>query len=144
MKTQIRTSLPVSPSALPPVRHRGTPDKTVDRGIDSKHLSQLKAGIWVDPNGCDHWIIDDGVEGYLSQRLDKYGKPVCSGVAPPHTVPATSNGGLRHLLIRTAPLFEQRRAAAHPAAALFHRGSVKLRTRLACTAAQLGTHTSDP
>ncbi|TKZ22606.1 hypothetical protein FAP39_01670 [Shimia litoralis] len=58
-------------------------DKTVDRGFDTKHLSQLKAGIWVDPNGCDHWIIDDGVEGYLSQRLDKYGKPVCSGAAPP-------------------------------------------------------------
>lgn len=60
-------------------------NKTVDRGFDSKHLSQLQAGIWVDPNGCDHWIIDDGIEGYLSQRLDKYGKPVCSGVAPPNT-----------------------------------------------------------
>ncbi len=60
-------------------------DKTVDRGIDNKHLSQLKAGIWVDPTGCDHWIIDDGAEGYLSQRLDKYGKPVCSGAAPPNT-----------------------------------------------------------
>lgn len=60
-------------------------DKTVDRGFDSKDLSQLRAGIWVDPNGCDHWIIDDGVEGYLSQRLDKYGKPVCSGAAPPGT-----------------------------------------------------------
>ena len=59
-------------------------DKTVDRGFDSKHLSQLQAGIWVDPNGCDHWIIDDGIEGYLSQRLDKYGKPVCSGTAPPN------------------------------------------------------------
>lgn len=59
------------------------PDKTVDRGIDKKHLSQLQAGIWVDPNGCDHWIIDDGLEGYLSPRLDKYGKPVCSGIAPP-------------------------------------------------------------
>ncbi len=58
-------------------------DKTRDRGRDAKHLSQLKAGIWVDPNGCDHWIIDDGVEGYLSARLDKYGKPVCSGTAPP-------------------------------------------------------------
>jgi hypothetical protein len=59
-----------------------------DRGpaaFDSKHLSQLQAGIWVDPNGCDHWIIDDGIEGYLSQRLDQYGKPVCSGVAPPNT-----------------------------------------------------------
>lgn len=60
-------------------------DKTVDRWIDSKPLSQLEAGIWVDPNGCDHWLIDDGVEGYLSQRLDRYGKPVCSGVAPPET-----------------------------------------------------------
>lgn len=67
---------------------RGYPsDKTYDRGTDKKHLSQLQAGIWVDPNGCDHWIIDDGVEGYLSARLDKFGKPVCSGVAPPtHTV----------------------------------------------------------
>jgi hypothetical protein len=58
-------------------------NKTVDGGIDSKHLSQLQAGIWIDPNGCDHWIIDDGIEGYLSQRLDKRGKPVCSGIAPP-------------------------------------------------------------
>ena len=73
---------------------RGYPqDKTVDRGIDRKHLSQLQAGIWVDPNGCDHWIIDDGVEGYLSQRLDKYGKPVCSGVAPPHQTVGDFKGG---------------------------------------------------
>jgi len=57
--------------------------KTFDRGIDSKGLDTLQAGIWVDPTGCDHWIIDDGVEGYLSQRLDSYGKPVCSGAAPP-------------------------------------------------------------
>lgn len=63
-----------------------TPDyKGVDRGFGKKHLSQLEAGIWIDPNGCDHWIIDDGVEGYLSARLDKYGKPVCSGTAPPNT-----------------------------------------------------------
>ncbi|GLO71624.1 hypothetical protein MACH17_31410 [Phaeobacter inhibens] len=61
-------------------------DKTVDRGFDGKDLSQLKAGIWVDPTGCDHWIIDDGVEGYLSQRLAPDGRPVCSGVAPPNTV----------------------------------------------------------
>ena len=59
------------------------PDKSIDRGVDRKHLSQLEAGIWVDPNGCDHWIIDDGIEGYLSARLDKHGKPVCSGIAAP-------------------------------------------------------------
>ena len=73
------------------------PDKTRDRGRDAKHLSQLKAGIWVDPNGCDHWIIDDGVEGYLSARTDKYGKPVCSGVAPPTiaTGPFKSGSNIR-------------------------------------------------
>lgn len=72
------------------------PDKSFDRGIDSKHLSQLEAGIWVDPNGCDHWIIDDGVEGYLSARLDKYGKPVCSGIAPPtYTVGDFKKGSTR-------------------------------------------------
>jgi len=60
-------------------------DKTVDRGFDAKHLSTLQAGIWIDPIGCDHWIIDDGVEGYLSPRVDKYGKPVCSGSAAPNT-----------------------------------------------------------
>ncbi|RBI70542.1 hypothetical protein DQW77_13925 [Roseovarius sp. TE539] len=68
-------------------------NKTVDRGIDSKHLSQLQAGIWIDPNGCDHWIIDDGAEGYLSQRLDKYGKPVCSGTAPPNTATGAFKSG---------------------------------------------------
>ena len=62
-------------------------DKTFDygQGAEEEHLSNLVAGIWVDPNGCDHWIIDDGIEGYLSQRLDPYCKPVCSGIAPPNT-----------------------------------------------------------
>ncbi|WP_376871486.1 hypothetical protein [Albirhodobacter sp. R86504] len=60
-------------------------DKSYDAGVDKKHLSQLKAGIWVDPEGCDHWIIDDGVEGYLTQRVDDYGKPICSGAAPANT-----------------------------------------------------------
>lgn len=68
-------------------------DKSFDRGTDKKHLSQLQAGIWVDPNGCDHWIIDDGVEGYLSARLDRYGKPVCSGVAAPTQTVGDFKGG---------------------------------------------------
>jgi hypothetical protein len=61
-------------------------DKSNDRFIDSGRLTKLKAGIWIDPTGCDQWLIDDGVEGYLSARLDKYGKPVCSGIAEPNTV----------------------------------------------------------
>lgn len=54
-------------------------DKTVDRGFDAKDLSELKPGIWIDPNGCHHWIIDDGLEGYLSQRFNPDGTPVCTG-----------------------------------------------------------------
>ncbi|MEP2641122.1 hypothetical protein [Roseobacter sp.] len=72
-----------------------TADKAFDRGPDAKDLFDLKAGIWVDPNGCDHWIIDDGIEGYLSARLDREtGKPVCSGVAAPtQTVGDFKRGG---------------------------------------------------
>ncbi len=61
------------------------PNKDTDYGINAHHLSTMIAGIWVDPHGCDHWIIDDGVEGYLSPRLTPDGRPVCSGVAPPNT-----------------------------------------------------------
>jgi hypothetical protein len=70
-------------------------DKSIDGGIDRKHLSTLVAGVWVDPDGCDHWIIDDGVEGYLMARLDKYGKPVCSGVASPTTATGPFKSGSR-------------------------------------------------
>lgn len=63
------------------------PDKSSDRGLISRHpLSTMVAGIWVDPNGCDHWIIDDGLEGFMSERIDADGLPVCSGIAPPNTV----------------------------------------------------------
>lgn len=58
-------------------------NKSVDYGINAHKLSKMKAGIWVDPHGCDQWIIDDGLEGYMSARLNRYGKPVCSGIAPP-------------------------------------------------------------
>ncbi len=68
-------------------------ERSFDAGDDGKHLSQLVAGIWVDPNGCDHWIIDDGIEGYLSERLTPDGRPVCSGVAPPNTVVGPFQGG---------------------------------------------------
>ena len=47
---------------------------------------EYTATIWIDPDGCDHWIIDDGVEGYLSARLTPDGRPVCSGDGAPNTV----------------------------------------------------------
>jgi hypothetical protein len=79
-------------------------DKTIDRGFDKKHLSQLVAGVWVDPNGCDHWIIDDSVKGYFSQRLDKYGKLVCSGIAEPTLRLACSSQGPHSVIQSKAEL----------------------------------------
>jgi outer membrane protein OmpA-like peptidoglycan-associated protein len=35
--------------------------------------------IWVDPDGCEHWVMDDGAEGYMSPHLTRDGKPVCGG-----------------------------------------------------------------
>ncbi len=84
--TNITVTLAVVAAAFTLTACGDKQDKTVDRGIDSHSVSDLQAGIWVDPNGCDNWIIDDGVEGYLSARMDKYGKPVCSGIAAPNTV----------------------------------------------------------
>jgi len=57
-------------------------DKTRDYGLDAKPLQELKAGIWIDPEGCDHWIINDGTEGYMTARRAPDGRPVCSGRPP--------------------------------------------------------------
>lgn len=33
--------------------------------------------IWIDPDGCEHWAMDDGAEGYMSPHLRRDGTPVC-------------------------------------------------------------------
>lgn len=34
-------------------------------------------GIWIDPDGCEHWVMDDGAEGFMDVRLDREGNPIC-------------------------------------------------------------------
>lgn len=34
-------------------------------------------GIWIDPDGCEHWVMDDGAEGYMSPHRTRDGRPVC-------------------------------------------------------------------
>ena len=36
--------------------------------------------IWVDPDGCEHWVMDDGVEGYMTPHVTREGIPVCRSV----------------------------------------------------------------
>ncbi len=33
--------------------------------------------IWVDPDGCEHWVMDDGAEGFMTPHVTRSGKPVC-------------------------------------------------------------------
>ena len=58
-----------------------------DRGSDKTGISDAKAAIAYDPDGCQGWIIDDGVEGYSGRRFDPAtGLPVCNNHYPPGTV----------------------------------------------------------
>jgi hypothetical protein len=59
-----------------------------DRGLfDRTALVNGEAAIAYDPDGCQNWIIDDGIEGYSSPRYDPVsGLPICNNRYPPGTV----------------------------------------------------------
>ncbi len=71
--------------------YRQSPDTVIatnhDTGSDSGVLTDGGAAIAYDPDGCQVWIMDDGVEGYSGRRYDpKSGLPVCNNLYPPGTV----------------------------------------------------------
>lgn len=73
------------------VPYRQSPDTVIatalDGGRDSGVLEEGNAAIAYDPDGCQGWIIDDGVEGYSGRRYDPIsGLPVCNDQFPPGTV----------------------------------------------------------
>ncbi|MEJ6397090.1 OmpA family protein [Yoonia sp. 208BN28-4] len=50
--------------------------------------------IWIDPDGCEHWVFDDGFEGFMTPHRARDGSPVCRrqevcGVIPSDTLFAT-------------------------------------------------------
>ena len=58
-----------------------------DQGKDTGVLKNGVAAIAYDPDGCQNWIIDDGLEGYSSPRYDPAsGLPICNDQFPPGTV----------------------------------------------------------
>ena len=72
------------------------PDKSRDRQTvdNSGDLANMRAGIWVSPDGCEYWIIDDGVEGYLSPRYESGSyRPVCRNV--PDGFPGLATGNFK-------------------------------------------------
>jgi outer membrane protein OmpA-like peptidoglycan-associated protein len=43
-----------------------------------EQVGRIQWGVWVDPDGCMHWMADGGIEQYQVNRLDpETGRPVC-------------------------------------------------------------------
>lgn len=58
-----------------------------DTGNDQTGIADGDAAVVYDPDGCQAWIIDDGVEGYSGRRYDPVsGLPVCNDLYAPGTV----------------------------------------------------------
>lgn len=56
-------------------------------------------GIWVDPDGCEHWVMDDGWEGFMTPHVTRQGIPVCRrgntcGVMPSDQLFATDKSAI--------------------------------------------------
>ena len=58
-----------------------------DTGHDKTGPQEGDAAVAYDGDGCQVWIIDDGVEGYAGRRFDPVtGLPICNNLYPPGTV----------------------------------------------------------
>ncbi len=47
------------------------------RSQQGRDKGQYIPTIWVDPDGCEHWVMDDGAEGYMTPHRTRQGMPVC-------------------------------------------------------------------
>lgn len=47
------------------------------RSQAGRDKGQYIPAIWVDPDGCEHWVMDDGAEGYMTPHTNRDGIPVC-------------------------------------------------------------------
>jgi hypothetical protein len=60
---------------------------STDTGHDKGPLLEGDAAVAYDGDGCQVWIIDDGIEGYAGRRFDPVtGLPICNNLYPPGTV----------------------------------------------------------
>lgn len=54
------------------------PGAALAQGAQAEITGQFSPAIWIDPDGCQHWVADDGWEGYGVERVNpKTGMPVC-------------------------------------------------------------------
>ncbi|MEM9967301.1 MAG: OmpA family protein [Pseudomonadota bacterium] len=56
------------------------PDEVTNPNTPSQRVrdgGQYIPTIWVDPDGCEHWVMDDGEEGFMTPHVNRHGIPVC-------------------------------------------------------------------
>ncbi|MFM2356366.1 MAG: hypothetical protein RLZZ528_2102 [Pseudomonadota bacterium] len=53
-----------------------TPPVLADDLITDRKDPYIPA-IWIDPDGCEHWVMDAGQRGFMDIRLDRQGNPIC-------------------------------------------------------------------
>lgn len=56
---------------------QGTVVDAQTKSQQGRDKGQYIPTIWVDPDGCEHWVMDDGVEGYMTPHTNRQGIPVC-------------------------------------------------------------------
>lgn len=88
----VMASLAVTLSACSGLGPKGGASSVIaipmDRGFSDRGvLRDGQAAIVYDPDGCQGWLIDDGIEGYSGRRFDPVsGLPVCNNAYPAGTV----------------------------------------------------------
>ncbi len=89
----LRSGFIVAIAALAACEGRtGDSNQITDGGIDGGTLADGRANIWVSPDGCQYWYIDDGIEGYMAARLNRDGTPRCTTPEDTRTAVLTKDG----------------------------------------------------
>ena len=69
------------------------------QSFTNQRQEQYVPTTWVDPDGCEHWVMDDGSEGFMAPKFTRDGYPVCNGGAP--SQPAATCGRATDQYFRT-------------------------------------------
>lgn len=72
--TRLATVLGAAAIALTALAQTAAAQTPSQQGRDG---GQYIPTIWVDPDGCEHWVMDDGAEGYMTPHVNRKGIPVC-------------------------------------------------------------------
>ncbi len=64
-------------AALVVISAQGSVAQDIGRTPQYNLVERYAPTIWVDPDGCEHWVMDDGAEGYMTPHVTRQGIPVC-------------------------------------------------------------------